>query len=72
MVHRWRMDLGLENQTCPARDGCPGRESLIRREPLPEAGSLNVFAREGAIPSVAARRQQRPGLKRQSLFLNRF
>lgn len=46
--------------------GCPGRESLIRREPLREARSLNVSAREGALPSVAARRRQRPGLQRQS------
>lgn len=29
--------------------------------------SLNVSAREGALPSVAARRRQRPGFQRQSL-----
>lgn len=60
------MDLGMENQTCPATDDLGG--SLIRREPLPEAGSLNVSAREGAFPSVVARQRQRPGLQRQSLY----
>lgn len=48
VVHRWRMDLGMENQTCPATDGLGG--SLIRREPLPEAGSFKRLHQGGCVP----------------------